>query len=66
MGTPYRIVPVNISAGEQFAPSFLRISPNNRIPAIVDHAPEDGSGLRMTLNVLLGQRRLAGLFQMST
>ena len=44
MGTPYRIVPVNISAGEQFAPSFLRISPNNRIPAIVDHAPGDEEG----------------------
>jgi GSH-dependent disulfide-bond oxidoreductase len=43
-GTPYRIVPVNMSAGEQLAPSFLRISPNNRIPAIVDHAPEDGDG----------------------
>jgi GST-like protein len=35
-GTPYRIVPINIGAGEQFKPDFLRISPNNRIPAIVD------------------------------
>ena len=41
-GLPYRIVPINIGAGEQFAPDFLRISPNNRIPAIVDHAPADG------------------------
>jgi GST-like protein len=40
--TPYRIVPVNISAGEQFRPEFLRISPNNRMPAIVDDAPADG------------------------
>lgn len=39
---PYRIVPVNISTGEQFEPDFLRIAPNNRIPAIVDHAPADG------------------------
>ena len=39
---PYRIFPVNISKGEQFRPEFLRISPNNRIPAIVDHAPADG------------------------
>ena len=39
---PYRIIPVNISKGEQFAPEFLKISPNNRIPAIVDHAPTGG------------------------
>lgn len=39
---PYRLVPVNISKGEQFAPDFLRISPNNRIPALVDNAPADG------------------------
>jgi GSH-dependent disulfide-bond oxidoreductase len=39
---PYRIVPINIGKGEQFAPEFLAISPNNRIPAIVDHRPEDG------------------------
>jgi GST-like protein len=41
-GLPYRIVPVNISKGEQFRPEFLRISPNNRIPAIVDDAPVSG------------------------
>jgi GST-like protein len=39
---PYRIVPVNISKGEQFRPEFLRISPNNRIPALVDDAPAGG------------------------
>jgi GST-like protein len=38
-GLPYKIVPVNISKGEQFEPGFLRISPNNRMPAIIDHAP---------------------------
>lgn len=42
MGVPYRVVPVNIQKGEQFAPEFLKISPNNRMPAIVDHAPADG------------------------
>jgi GST-like protein len=41
-GLPYRIVPVNISAGEQFNPAFLAIAPNNRIPALVDHAPSGG------------------------
>ena len=41
-GLPYRIVPVHIGRGEQFKPDFLRISPNNRMPAIVDHAPADG------------------------
>ncbi|NHQ81430.1 thiol:disulfide oxidoreductase [Chromobacterium vaccinii] len=41
-GLPYRIEPVNISAGDQFKPDFLRIAPNNRIPAIVDHAPQGG------------------------
>ena len=41
-GLPYTIKPINISKGEQFAPDFLAISPNNRIPAIVDHAPADG------------------------
>ena len=41
-GLPYRIAPVNISKGEQFRPEFLAISPNNRMPAIVDHSPKDG------------------------
>jgi GST-like protein len=41
-GLAYRIVPVDISKNEQFAPDFLKISPNNRIPAIVDREPADG------------------------
>jgi GST-like protein len=40
-GLPYRVVPVNISTGDQFKPDFLRISPNNRIPAIVDDDPAE-------------------------
>ncbi|MEC5387512.1 glutathione binding-like protein [Uliginosibacterium sp. H3] len=41
-GLPYRLFPVAIGKGEQFKPDFLKIAPNNRIPAIVDHAPADG------------------------
>jgi len=41
-GLPYAVKPVNISKGEQFDPAFLKIAPNNRIPAIVDAAPYDG------------------------
>lgn len=44
LGLPYAVQPINISLGAQFAPTFLRIAPNNRIPAIVDHAPQDGGG----------------------
>ena len=40
--TPYKIVPVNIGKGEQFQPDFLKIAPNNRMPAIVDHDPKGG------------------------
>jgi GSH-dependent disulfide-bond oxidoreductase len=39
---PYKISRVDISKGEQFQPDFLKISPNNRMPAIIDHAPADG------------------------
>lgn len=40
-GLPYTLKPVNIGKGNQFDPAFLKLSPNNRIPAIVDHHPED-------------------------
>jgi GST-like protein len=43
-GLPYLLKPVDIGKGEQFAPEFLAISPNNRIPAIVDLDPADGGG----------------------
>jgi GST-like protein len=42
VGLPYTIIPVNIGAGDQFKPEFLKISPNNRMPAIIDHDPADG------------------------
>jgi GST-like protein len=41
-GLPHRVIPVDLGKGEQFRPEFLAISPNNKIPALVDHAPADG------------------------
>lgn len=44
-GLPYRVIPVNIAKGEQFDPHFLNISPNNRIPAIVDPNGPGGAAI---------------------
>lgn len=41
-GLDYRLIRVNLGKGEQFKPEYLAISPNNKIPALVDHAPADG------------------------
>jgi GST-like protein len=41
-GLPYKVHPINIGQGDQFKPDFLKIAPNNRIPAIVDQSPTDG------------------------
>ncbi len=43
MGLTYRVEPVDITKGRQFEPAFLRLSPNNRIPAIVDSEGPDGA-----------------------
>ena len=45
LGVPYEVHPVDINAGAQFDPEFLKISPNNRIPAIVDTEGPDGKPL---------------------
>ncbi|MCP9758747.1 glutathione S-transferase family protein [Aquitalea sp. S1-19] len=44
---PYTVFPVDINQGEQFAPDFLKISPNNKIPAIVDPDGPDGTALAL-------------------
>ena len=44
-GLPYKVVPVNIGKGEQFEPAFLEISPNNKMPAMVDHEGPDGKSI---------------------
>lgn len=43
LGLPYNVFPINIGRDEQFAPEFIRISPNNKIPAIIDPEGPDGS-----------------------
>lgn len=47
LALPYRVVPVDITSGQQFEPEFLRISPNNKIPAIEDPEGPDGSAIRL-------------------
>lgn len=42
LGVPYRVVPVHIGKGDQFTDAYLKIGPNNRMPAMVDHEPADG------------------------
>jgi len=45
LGIPYNVHPINIGAGDQFEPDFLKISPNNKMPAIVDPEGPDGKPL---------------------
>lgn len=47
LGLQYNVVPVHIGKGEQFAPDFLKISPNNKIPALVDHQSPDGKPIAL-------------------
>ena len=46
-GLPYKVIPVDIGAGDQFKPEFLRISPNNKMPAMVDHDGPDGKPMAL-------------------
>ena len=64
-GLEYRIAPVNIGKGDQFAPEFLAIAPNNKMPAIVDHAPADGGAPQSVFEsgaILLYLARRTGRF----
>jgi GST-like protein len=47
LGIEYRVIPVHIGKGEQFNPDFLKISPNNKIPALVDHEAPDGKPITL-------------------
>ena len=47
VGLPYNVVPVDIAAGDQFEEEFLKISPNNKMPAIVDHEGPDGAPISL-------------------
>lgn len=64
MGLPYRVHLVNIGAGEQFAPDFLKIAPNNRMPAIVDPEGPDGAPISLFESgaILLYLARKTGRF----
>ena len=46
-GLPYRAIPVNIGNGDQFNPEFLAISPNNKVPAIIDPDGPDGKPISL-------------------
>jgi GST-like protein len=63
-GLPYNLIPVNISEGDQFKPEFLKISPNNKMPAIVDHDGPDGKDISVFESgaILLYLGRKSGKF----
>ncbi len=60
LALPYRLVPVNIRAGDQFRPEFLKIAPNNRMPALVDR--ETGIHLFESGAILLWLAETHGAF----
>ena len=64
MGLPYTIHPINIAKGEQFAPDFLKIAPNNRMPAIIDPQGPDGASISIFESgaILQYLARKTGLF----
>ncbi|MDR6950766.1 GST-like protein [Ancylobacter sp. 3268] len=67
-GLPYEVIPVNIAKGDQFKPEFLAISPNNKIPAIVDPQGPDGAPISVFESgaILQYLGRKTGLFYPAT
>jgi GSH-dependent disulfide-bond oxidoreductase len=59
MGLPYKVFPVNIAKGEQQKPEFLKLSPNNKIPAIVDPEGPDGKPVSVFESGAIPARRPA-------
>ena len=59
---PYKVIPVNIGKGDQFKPSFLKISPNNRIPAIIDPNGPDETNFSIWSELFAIFRRKSGKF----
>ena len=66
MGLPYTVKTVNISKGEQFAPAFLKISPNNRIPAIIDPDGPGGEPERPTFVAKVAAPEIFGVMGLVT
>ena len=68
MGLPYNLHLVNIGAGEQFAPEFLKIAPNNKMPAIIDSEGPDGAPISIFESgaILMYLARKTGLFYGAT
>ena len=60
MGIPYKAITINIAKDDQFAPEFLKISPNNKIPAIVDH--DNGTSMMESGAIMMYLAEKSGLF----
>ena len=70
LGLPYKVFPINISKDEQFQPHFLAISPNNRIPAIIDHEGPGGQPISVfesgAILIYLAEKTKSPLFPTET
>ena len=60
LGLPYKVWPIDIMAGDQHQPEFVRFSPNNKIPAIIDHETEIGDFVHIGPSVTIGGQAIVG------